>query len=180
MKEGVLAFGTQLHSRINSKRSVSWERRGDYRHCGGRLQKIQSISIYQRGSCLEESPSPRMFPFSLLIVGGIDLVEKHTYHKSMKKQNQKIALPGNSQTAWTGFSLYRHAMIFFFPLTSKSRPVPCSTLANPRDSAHALPPKLAGFCRAVWRVRRYAILSARPGNPSFLLVWLSRSVLFGR
>lgn len=34
--------------------------------------KIQSISKFQRGSCLEESPSTKMFPFSLLIVGGIE------------------------------------------------------------------------------------------------------------
>lgn len=75
---------------------------GNYRHCGGRLQKeIQSISIYQRGSRLEESPSPRMFPFSLLIVGGIGLLEKQIRIAKTKinKNKNNIALPENSSTA---------------------------------------------------------------------------------
>jgi hypothetical protein len=74
MREGVLAFGTQLHSRISSTRSVFWEQRGDYRHCGGRLQKIQSVSI--------GAVSSRRIAFTknvsvfTLIVGSIGLLEK--------------------------------------------------------------------------------------------------------
>lgn len=90
MKEGVLAFGTQLHSRIKfeavcvlgTTRRLPALRRPS-------SKKIQSISKCQRGSCFEESPPPKMFPFSTFNCRRYRSCRKaNTYHKSIKNKNK--------------------------------------------------------------------------------------------
>lgn len=95
MKEGVLAFGTQLHSRIKFEAVCVL---GTTR----RLPALRRPSSEKFNLSVNVSAGPvsknrlhqKCFRFPLLIVGDIGLVEKQTHvSQKHKKQKQKTPLP---------------------------------------------------------------------------------------
>lgn len=111
-----LAFGAQLHSRIESTRYVFWEQRGDYRHCGGRFQKIQSISIYQRGSFSKIAVTKNVSVFTFNHRRHRSTRRENSYHKTKTlKQNKYDSLVGNQVDCSNGsFGLYTGMRLFLY------------------------------------------------------------------